>query len=233
MKPQLKICGMKHNIAEVAKLQPDYLGFIFYEKSPRFFDVEIPSLPSGIKKVGVFVDASLDEIMLSGKKYDLDVIQLHGEESPNYCAALKGEIYLEISRIEDAQPNQGGSLFEPEIWKVFSIKDGFDFENLKQFENLVDKFLFDTKGKEKGGNGHTFNWEVLKNYPSKKPFILSGGIGLEEIDSLKKLLKKDLPIHAIDVNSKFEIEPGLKDVSSLKKFISIIETGLNGTTNHD
>ena len=81
----------------------------------------------------------------------------------------------------------------------------------------MDKFLFDTKGKDKGGNGYTFNWKILKNYPSKKPFILSGGIGLEEIAELKEFLKTDLPIHAIDVNSKFEMEPGLKNIEALKK----------------
>ena len=214
----LKICGMKHNIAEVAKLQPDYLGFIFYEKSPRFFDAEIPSLPLSIKKVGVFVDASIDEIIAKAEKYNLDVVQLHGEESLHFCAALKGEINLENSRIENSQPNQVDYHFEPEVWKVFSIKDEFDFEILKPFENVVDKFLFDTKGREKGGNGFTFNWEILKKYPSKKPFILSGGIGLEEIDALKGLLKTDLPIHAIDVNSKFESKPGMKDITLLQGF---------------
>lgn len=220
MKPLLKICGMKYNIAEVASLQPDYLGFIFYEKSPRFYSgKEIPSLPPGIKKVGVFVDEKISKVIELCRKYALDVIQLHGNETKEYVLDLQGYLVL----------------YYPDVlvWKVFNIDDEFDFSQLSIFENKVDAYLFDTKGKEKGGNGHTFNWEILKNYPSKKPFILSGGIGLEEIDSLKELLKTDLPILAIDVNSKFETEPGLKDVSSLKKFISIIETGLKGTTNHD
>ena len=215
MKPLLKICGMKHNIAEVAKLQPDYLGFIFYEKSPRFFNSEeVSSLPLGIKKVGVFVDASLDEILDKVEKYKLDVIQLHGEESANFCIQLKTKCQAELV--------EASSI---EIWKVFSIKDKFDFEILKPYENVVDKFLFDTKGKEKGGNGFTFNWEILKNYNSKKPFILSGGIGLEEIDSLKKILKTELPIHAIDVNSKFESEPGMKDIALLQGFQNLV--GIN------
>ena len=208
MKPLLKICGMKHNIAEVAALQPDYLGFIFYDKSPRFFDGDIPSLPPGIKKVGVFVDASLEEILEKIKKYDLNVVQLHGDESEDFCEQLK-------EGLDCARPDKGGTI---EIWKVFSIKDKFNFDVLKPFENVVDKFLFDTKGKDKGGNGYTFNWKILKNYPSKKPFILSGGIGLEEIAELKEFLKTDLPIHTIDVNSKFEMEPGLKNIEALKKF---------------
>ncbi|SRX54384.1 N-(5'-phosphoribosyl)anthranilate isomerase [Aequorivita sp. CIP111184] len=204
---------MKHNVAEVAALQPDYLGFIFYEKSPRFFNGEVISeLPAGIKKVGVFVDASLEEILDKVEKYKLDVIQLHGNESVDFCEQLKAKCQAELVEASKI-----------EIWKVFSIKNEFDFEVLQSYENVVDKFLFDTKGKEKGGNGFSFNWEILKNYPSKKSFILSGGIGLEEIESLKNLLKTDLPIHAIDVNSKFENEPGMKDVSALKKFISTMK----------
>jgi phosphoribosylanthranilate isomerase len=213
MIPLLKICGMKHNIAEVASLQPEFLGFIFYDKSPRFFDGEIPSLPTGIKKVGIFVNASLEDILEKVKKYSLDVVQLHGEENVSFCKTLK-------KGLDCARPDSFRSI---EIWKVFSIKDKFDFDILKPYENAVDKFLFDTKGKEKGGNGYTFNWEILKNYPSEKPFILSGGIGLEEIESLKKLLKTELPIHAIDVNSKFETRPGMKDVSVLASFIQILK----------
>lgn len=205
MKTLLKICGLKHNIAEVAELQPDYLGFIFYDKSPRFFDgEEIPSLPLGTKKVGVFVDEQISKVIALSIKHSLDVIQLHGDESKEYILDLQG--YL--------------TLYYPDvlIWKAFSIDENFDFNKVSVFENKVDAFLFDTKGKEKGGNGYTFNWGILKNYTLKKPFILSGGIGLEVVDSLKELLKTELPIHAIDVNSKFEIEPGLKSIEDLKKF---------------
>jgi phosphoribosylanthranilate isomerase len=203
MKPLLKICGMKQNIAEVAELQPDYLGFIFYEKSPRYFDLEeIPPLPEGVKKVGVFVDEKISKVIELTEKHSLDFIQLHGNESKEYVLDLQW--YLVFS--------------DTLVWKAFSIDDDFDFKQLSIFENKVDKFLFDTKGKEKGGNGFTFNWEILKNYTLKKPFILSGGIGLEEIDTLKELLKTDLPIHAIDLNSKFESEPGLKNIEDLKKF---------------
>jgi len=200
---------MKHNITEVAKLQPDYLGFIFYEKSPRYFDGEIPELPKRIKKVGVFVDEKISKVIDLVKKYSLDVIQLHGNENKEYILDLQG--YL--------------TLYYPDVlvWKVFSVDDKFDFNQLSVFENKVDAFLFDSKGKEKGGNGFTFNWEVLKKYKSKKPFILSGGIGLEEVDLLKKILKTDLPMHVIDVNSRFETEPGMKDVSALKVFIEILK----------
>ena len=112
------------------------------------------------------------------------------------------------------------ALSEVEVWKVFSIKDAFDFSQLRAYEPHVDKFLFDTKGKEKGGNGYTFDWEVLKDYNSQKPFILSGGIGLEEVEKVKTILKTDLPIHALDVNSKFEDKPGLKNIEKLEEFIA-------------
>lgn len=203
MNVKLKICGMKHNIAEVAKLQPDYLGFIFYDKSPRFFNAEeIPQLPAGVKKVGVFVDENISKVIELTKKHALDIIQLHGNESNAYVRDLQSN--LEFS--------------DTLVWKAFSLDDEFDFSELSPYENTVDKFLFDTKGKEKGGNGYTFNWEILKDYTLKKPFILSGGIGLDEIESLKELLQTDLPIYAIDVNSRLETKPGLKNIEDLKRF---------------
>lgn len=196
---------MKHNIAEVAALQPNYLGFIFYEKSPRYFDGEIPSLSPAIKKVGVFVDATVLEILKTVEKYALDVIQLHGNETKEFVLNLNMDLRL---KFWDGY----------EVWKVFQVDDSFDFAKTYDFVKKVDAFLFDTKGDFHGGNGKTFNWEVLKNYKYQTPFILSGGIGLEEIDSLKELLKTELPIHAIDVNSKFENEPGLKNIEDLKRF---------------
>lgn len=202
-KPKLKICGMKYNTAEVAELRPDYLGFVFYKLSPRFFDGVIPPIPSGIKKVGVFVDASVAEIAEKVKIHELDIIQLHGEESHQMCEKL-------IQNPGTAHVN---------IWKAFGVDDRFNFDRLLPFEPLVDKFLFDTKGKNKGGNGITFNWEVLKKYPSEKPFVLSGGIGLQALPGLRLLLKTRLPIHAIDINSRFEKEPGRKNIDSLKQFM--------------
>lgn len=189
---------MKHNVAEVASLNPDYLGFIFYDKSPRNFEGKISNIPSNIKKVGVFVNEEIDVLIEKVKTHQLDVIQLHGEESPQYILELNTN---------------------SEVWKVFSVGETFDFCQLTPYEKVVDKFLFDTKGKNKGGNGVTFNWEVLQNYSSKKPFIISGGIGLEEIDAIHKLLQSGLPIYAIDVNSKFETKPGLKNRTDLKQFI--------------
>jgi phosphoribosylanthranilate isomerase len=193
---KLKICGMKYpdNILEVSALLPDYLGFIFYEKSARYFNDEMPKMPSSIKKVGVFVNATYDEITSKIEKFNLNAVQLHGDESAAFCCTLqKNDI---------------------EIIKVFLVDDDFNFEVLQHYENVCDYFLFDTKGKLHGGNGITFNWEILKNYKSEKPLFLSGGIGLDEIHRIQSL---NLPIYAIDVNSKFEIKPGLKDLNLVKQ----------------
>jgi phosphoribosylanthranilate isomerase len=200
----IKICGMKYpdNIIEVGSLLPDYMGFIFWENSSRYFDGVIPDLPKSIKKVGVFVNETVEVILAKAQKYNLQAIQLHGHESVEFCQELRNNL----------------KQIQFEIIKVFSVDDTFDFEVLKPFETVCDYFLFDTKGKLPGGNGTTFDWKVLKNYPSSKPFFLSGGIGIEEIDFIEEILKTKLPIHALDLNSKFEREPGLKDKTILKKF---------------
>ena len=199
---KLKVCGMKYvdNIRQVAELKPDYLGFIFYERSKRNFEGIIPEIPKGIKKTGVFVNEYLEILVSLAEEYKLEALQLHGDESVTYIQEIKKH------------------LPKVEIIKVFGIKDTFDFSILESYESVVDYFLFDTKGKERGGNGVVFDWTVLKNYPSTKPFFLSGGIGLEEVTAVKEISKTNLPIYAIDVNSKFETEPGLKSIKKLKKF---------------
>lgn len=186
------------NIIELGALLPDYMGFIFYEKSARYFNGTIPELIKTIKKVGVFVNESVENIIGKINKHNLQAVQLHGEESVVFCEELKNKIDNKI-----------------EIIKVFSVGDDFNFDLLKPFEDVCDYFLFDTKGKLPGGNGTTFDWKILKNYTSDKPFFLSGGIGLEEIAAIKNL---KLPVYAIDVNSRFEIEPGLKNKNLLTNF---------------
>lgn len=204
---RLKICGMNKNTSEVAALKPDYLGFIFWKPSKRYFEGNMPSIPHSIKKVGVFVDAPVDEIHDAIENYDLYGVQLHGKESPEFCSKLRPE--------RSSRP-----LRSVKIIKVFSINNDFDFSELQPFEEVCDYYLFDTKGKLPGGNGFTFNWEVLKKYPSTKPYFLSGGIGLEEIETIKEFMSRPESKYCevIDVNSKFEIEPGLKDVEKLKEF---------------
>ncbi|QQY82150.1 phosphoribosylanthranilate isomerase [Tamlana sp. s12] len=200
------------NIEEVAALQPDYLGFIFYEDSARNFDESsIPEIPSEIKKTGVFVNAEINFVIEKVTTLGLQAVQLHGHESPEYCDTLRHTQYI----LDDVL------LKKPEIIKVFSIKDSFNFEELKPYETVCDYFLFDTKGKLPGGNGYTFDWNVLNDYPSTKPFFLSGGIGPNQVEDVKKFIESPASkyCYALDVNSKFEIEPGLKNIELLKEFI--------------
>jgi phosphoribosylanthranilate isomerase len=200
---KLKICGMKYpeNIQDIALLKPDYLGFIFWDQSSRKFDLnEIPKLDPKIKKVGVFVNASINEIILKVNQFKLDVIQLHGNESVIFCKNVK--------------------KLGVEVIKAFSIDNTFNFNSVKEYVAFVDYFLFDTKGKLPGGNGITFNWKVLEKYPYEKSFFLSGGIGKTEIDAIKDFLKTEVAKKciAIDVNSRFETKPGYKNSTKIKKF---------------
>jgi phosphoribosylanthranilate isomerase len=195
------------NIKDVAALQPDYLGFIFYEKSKRNFDGIIPKISNDIKRIGVFVNETAEVIIEMVLKYQLSAVQLHGDESHVFCYDLKSNFSV---------------TNDVEIIKVFSVDDDFDFKILKIYEDVCDYFLFDTKGKERGGNGITFNWELLKNNSSNKPYFLSGGLSLEEVENLKEFIKSEVSknCYSLDVNSKFEIKPGLKNIENLKLFIN-------------
>lgn len=208
MSVKLKICGMKfsENILETQQLKPDFMGFIFYEKSPRYYSEKVIPEINSVQKIGVFVNDSEKEIIEKTTKYSLDLVQLHGNESDGFCKNLK-EKFLENN-------------LEVQIIKAFSVDENFDFGVLKTYEENIDYFLFDTKGKLYGGNGTVFNWQILKNYTLKKPYFLSGGIGISEVKQLKTFLKtpESKYCFTIDVNSKFEIEPGLKDIKTLKEF---------------
>ncbi|TKC06273.1 phosphoribosylanthranilate isomerase [Pedobacter frigoris] len=206
MTTKLKICGMKipENIMAVAALQPDYLGFIFFRESKRFIEGLTPSfvsgLPAGIKKTGVFVNEELNRIAELAVLYGLQTIQLHGDEPPKYCMALRG--LLADTGIE--------------LVKAFGIDEHFDFHKLDGYANIVDYFLFDTQTSGHGGSGTTFNWALLEKFKLNKPYFLSGGIGLDQVEQLKEI--KDERLYAIDVNSRFELAPGLKDVDKLIDF---------------
>jgi len=226
---KLKVCGMKYidNIQQVADLQPEYLGFIFYEKSKRNFEGIIPELPNSIKKTGVFVNEMPEIVVSMIEEYRLAAIQLHGDESVEYIIALKAMLaerkvlFIEENKLQRKKKNKQYVAGEDiEIIKVFGIKDSFDFDVLLPYVPVVDYFLFDTKGKERGGNGTTFDWTVLKKYPFDTPFFLSGGIGIEELAEVQELRSSVLPIYAVDVNSKFESTPGVKKIELLKKFKS-------------
>lgn len=206
MKPKLKICGMKlpENVQAVAALQPDYLGFIFYRGSKRFIDGLTPSfvrsLPAGIKKTGVFVNEELNRVAELAALYGLNAVQLHGSEPVKYCIALKG--LLADHGIE--------------MIKAFGIDEQFDFGQLKNYAGVADYFLFDTQTAGHGGSGKTFNWELLDKYILDKPYFLSGGIGPDSAAQLKNI--KDTRLYAIDINSRFELAPGLKDIDKLIEF---------------
>jgi phosphoribosylanthranilate isomerase len=145
----------------------------------------------------VFVDASVTEIKNAVEDHKLGAVQLHGNESPGLCSELKETT---------------------EVIKAFGISESFDFNRLLDYLPYCDFFLFDTKGPMPGGNGTTFDWSILENYHFDLPFFISGGIGLAEIDKINELRKTDLPVYAIDINSKFEIATALKDTEQLKKF---------------
>lgn len=199
-----KICGMRdaENIAQIALLEPDYMGFIFWKHSARFVENRTPTLPANIKKTGVFVNALKENIASVIATHQLQAVQLHGEESPEYCEEIQA--------------------LGVEVIKAFSVKDRFDFRSLTAYETVCDFFLFDTKGKLPGGNGYTFDWSLLRDYTSQKPFFLSGGIGSEEVTELKKIFKMNLPLYGIDLNSKFENKPAIKNTDLLRTFIKEI-----------
>jgi phosphoribosylanthranilate isomerase len=207
---KVKICGIQQpkNLQQVAALKPDYMGFIFYPKSPRYVmshlnASDFENIPESIKKIGVFVNEDPEVIMEYVEQFNLDGIQFHGDESPDTIYKFR---------------NIGLVLF-----KAFGLQDDFDFDKLKEYEHAVDYFLLDTKTSQYGGSGQKFNWDILKNYSSSKPFLLSGGIGVEELEDVMSL--QGMPIHAVDLNSKLEISPGLKDIDKVKQAIKIIYNG--------
>lgn len=204
---QIKVCGMNNsdNINRIIPLSPDYMGFIFYKPSSRnACDTDediIKNIPSSICPVGVFVDSTLNEIVDRTSKCGIKTVQLHGSESPAFCRQLKdlGYKIIKAVRISDNVPDE-----------------------LTDFTGVVDMFLFDTAGKNPGGNGKKFNWEALKQYRLRIPFLLSGGIGPEDIEKIRTL---DLPhLIGVDVNSKFEKSPGIKDPDSLRDFMESLRT---------
>ena len=208
---KLKVCGLKYqsNIEELMYEKIDYLGFIFYKKSSRYIDDSISfdfvrQIPKHIRKVGVFVNETADNILNTVAHYNLDVVQLHGDESEKTCEELKPYVT---------------------IIKAFRIHDHFNFTILEKYLPHVNFFLFDTDTKTYGGSGQQFNWGLLKQYTYNKPFFLSGGI---DDSSIKQLQQFNHPqLHAIDINSKFEISPALKDSKKIKQFIQIINTDDN------
>ncbi|OJV39204.1 MAG: N-(5'-phosphoribosyl)anthranilate isomerase [Bacteroidales bacterium 36-12] len=203
---KIKICGMrdKDNIIQILSLKPDFIGFIFYEKSPRFVnylhDFSEIQFDSKVKKTGVFVNANEQEIMQKVKMYDLQAVQLHGNELPSLCNTLKARGLIVIKAIQ-----------------IYSQED---FKEIDAYSSYIDYFLFDTKTKLYGGSGEKFDWSVLKEYKLETPFFLSGGLDIDDIDNIKQFNHPKLI--GIDLNSKFELSTGIKDYNKLQKFIKQI-----------
>jgi len=193
----------ENNIRDLNKLDIDFIGFIFYDKSVRYIgDNPVKSDYRDIKKVGVFVNSSEELIANKINEFGLDFIQLHGEETQEFCLETK--------------------KYDVKIIKAFRIDDNFDFNKCKRYIDVVDLFLFDAKGEQPGGNGVSFNWAKLAEYHLEIPFLLSGGIAIKHSAKLKNYYHPQFL--GIDVNSGFEISPGIKNIELLKRFINEIRS---------
>ena len=199
----IKVCGMREaeNIREVEALGIDMMGFIFWPKSSRYVSQCPDYLPKRVKRVGVFVDEDPEQVKRLADDYGLDYIQLHGHETPEVISYLRTP-----------------ALPHPRIIKAFNISTAEDLIQTQPYEGLVDYFLFDAKGKSVGGNGEKFNWNVLDAYQGSTPFLLSGGICPGDAVRVNAFYHPNCI--GIDLNSRFELAPGLKDIAKLKEFIS-------------
>ena len=206
---KIKVCGMRdpENISGVVAALPDFIGLIFHPKSKRFVGVDpsfdvLDIIPQTVKKVGVFVDETPFKVLDICQYWNINIVQLHGKESPEYCKNLM---------------ESGVTVF-----KAFPVDEQFDFEILKAYSQVCNYFLFDTKGLLPGGSGRKFNWNLLENYKGDVPFFLSGGIGPADIEAVLKF--RHPMLFGIDINSGFEISPALKDVKRVKEFITKIRS---------
>jgi phosphoribosylanthranilate isomerase len=201
----IKVCGITQlkQIQQLDGLDIDFAGLIFYKDSPRYIGDKIPGkdLKNGdfdLKKVGVFVNPEMIDVLDAIDDYGLEVVQLHGDESPEMCDDLSSEV---------------------EVIKAFRITGDEDIDELvAPYDAVCDYYLFDTGGLSEtiGGTGKQFDWKILSKFKIEKPFFLSGGIGIDDLDKLKKFKHPDL--YAVDINSKFEKEPGVKDMAMVLQF---------------
>jgi phosphoribosylanthranilate isomerase len=204
----VKVCGMKYreNIAELLRLKPDLVGLIFYPKSPRYAEAELTeagleAFPPEVQRVGVFVNEPVESMLTKVRQFGLGAVQLHGHESPETCLEMR----------------QNGL----KVLKAFSVDEQFDFATVEPYQQGCDFFLFDTKGKDYGGNGVTFDWSVLQNYQLPVPFLLSGGLGPEHGQAIRQL--RHPMLYGIDLNSRFETSPGRKDIALIGKLLEELE----------
>jgi phosphoribosylanthranilate isomerase len=200
----IKVCGitLKNQYKAIAEMPVDMIGFNFYPKSKRYLKNPIinAEIHSPVKNVGVFVNPSLNEVLNTAKIHNLDFIQLHGDESPEFC-----------KEISDHYP----------IIKAFGVDTNFAMQTLEVYAEICQYFLFDTKTKQYGGSGKKFNWAKLSEYQGSTPFFLSGGIGLEDAPEILNIKHPELI--GIDINSGFETEPGVKNIELIKKMKQIVQ----------
>ena len=202
---KVKICGLKdtENIKAVAALNPDFMGFIFYGPSPRFAvdvnDEALKAIPASVFKTAVFVNEDEDTVNELIARYNFDAVQLHGDETPDFCASFQNKV---------------------KVIKAFGLNN-FNFDQLNDYVNKVDFFLFDAKTDIHGGSGKTFDWTEIDNYKLNVPFFLSGGLALDNLEEVKKISHPQF--YGVDLNSKFETGPGIKNIEKLKKAFDIIK----------
>jgi len=206
---KVKVCGITtiNQLKELEMMDVDFVGLIFHKTSPRYVLNEIKSPYSikkeniNIQKVGVFVNESINTVIDTAKEWKLDMVQLHGDESPEFCKEIKSVV---------------------KTTKAFRIGDSTSFGNINAYSDVVDCFLFDTLGERYGGTGKQFDWNLLTSFEINKPFFLSGGIGSDDVNKIDEICNRVTSIYALDLNSKFEITPGIKDMVKLATFLSSI-----------
>lgn len=203
----VKVCGMREpeNIRAVERCGADWMGFILYPRSPRFVDSVPDYMPQSCKRVGVVVDMQTDDVVMAQQRFGFDIIQLHGHETPDYCQHLR-----------QALPD--GVL----LMKMIAVSGADDIVRTAEYEPFVDYFLFETKTPQLGGSGTKFDWNLLNCYQGTRPFLITGGIGPDDDEELWRFSHERFA--GIDINSRFETAPAMKDVRSINDFIQRIKT---------
>ncbi|HEY2583925.1 MAG TPA: phosphoribosylanthranilate isomerase [Mucilaginibacter sp.] len=207
---KIKICGLKdpENIKAVSALGPNYMGFIFYGRSPRFVNKDslesLKNIPDSIFKTAVFVNETAERINKLIDQHNFDTIQLHGDETAEFCNLFKNKVT---------------------VIKAFGLNNDFNFEQLTAYKNKVDFFLFDTKTEIHGGSGKMFDWSILNKYNLDVPFFLSGGLSLDNMEEIRNINHPQF--YGVDLNSKFETEPGIKNIEKLEKAFDIIKQNIS------
>lgn len=200
---KIKVCGLnnKTDLLSLSQLNIDFFGFIFYKKSPRFFLDNPVDLNKELNNVGVFVNESIKKVTNVVESLSLKYVQLHGDEDVNYCNQIQKKC---------------------KVIKAFRVDKEINIDLIKKYYNCCDLILFDTFTKKYGGSGKKFDWDLLMNSKIEKNFILSGGINFDDIEKINYLKSKSSFFYGVDINSKFEFEPGKKDIKKIEEFLKNI-----------